>query len=176
MMFEEYIKELLLWNKAHNLVSKNEKLQEHLEDSLSLAGYAEKYDYVVDVGSGGGFPVVPLAMMFPEKHFTATDVVEKKIAFLRWCAAKFDLNMDVENPGKGLLIERESLIISRAFSSVKNIIAWRDKHAPNSRDFALLKGAKAAAEMQEAGVDDYIITESPRGCVVSFTSETSGKV
>ncbi len=168
-MLEEYLKELSIWNKAHNLVSKNENLQEHLDDSLSLCDYARDFDYVLDIGSGGGFPVVPLAIVFRDKEFTATDVVDKKLAFLRWCAAKFGLNLEALNPDRGLLIEREGLITSRAFSSVENIIAWRDRHAPNMGEFALLKGGGVSQELQDAGIENYELQKNPRGFVVRFS-------
>lgn len=173
---EQYIQELLHWNKAHNLISKNEihNINEHLEDSLSLIPYLSESSFtqIIDIGSGGGFPVIPLAIWAkkhqPNLHFIATDIVDKKIAFLKWCGAKFDLNLTVKNMIQPTIFEEESLIISRAFSSIKNIIAWRDKYAPTSSSFCLLKGDSVNLELQEANILNAELIKNTRGYITIF--------
>ncbi len=173
-MIDSYLNELITWNKAHNLVSKNEinNLQEHIEDSLSLCEHIKNYDCIIDIGSGGGFPVIPLAIWAKKNHpniqFVATDIVEKKLSFLKWCGAKFDLNLDVQNLTKNIVFNQEGLIISRAFSSIKNILSWRDKHAPNCQDFCLLKGNTVNEELLEAQIQSYELIKNPRGFITKF--------
>ncbi len=172
-MIDSYLQELITWNKAHNLVSKNEihNLDEHIQDSLSLCEHIRDYDYVIDIGSGGGFPVIPLAIWAKQNNldiqFVATDIVEKKLAFLRWCVSKLDINVDVQNmQKKNVVFDREGLIISRAFSSIDNILSWRDRHAPLCRDFCLLKGNTVHEELEE--ITSYELFKNPRGFIAKF--------
>lgn len=79
----KYFLELLLkWNSTHNLVSKTQQknLQEHIEDSLCVSGYLG--NTVVDVGSGGGFPGIPLAITNPDAKFYLVESNNKKASFL----------------------------------------------------------------------------------------------
>lgn len=172
----QYIQELLHWNKAHNLVANNEihNLDEHLKDSLSLIPYIKEIStqQIIDIGSGGGFPVIPLALWAkennPQLKFIATDIIEKKIAFLRWCGAKFKLNLEVKNMTQHEIFEEESLIISRAFSSIKNILLWRDKFAPTSSSFCLLKGDSVQQELSDAQITNAELIKNPRGYITIF--------
>jgi 16S rRNA (guanine527-N7)-methyltransferase len=79
----KYFLELLLkWNSTHNLVSKTQQknLQEHIEDSLCVSGHLG--NAVVDVGSGGGFPGIPLAITNPDSKFYLVESNNKKASFL----------------------------------------------------------------------------------------------
>lgn len=180
MSISQYITELTLWNKTHNLVSKKEitNLQEHIDDSLSLCSLIKDsgYSTIIDIGSGGGFPAIPLAFWIKEQKLPikiiATDVVEKKITFLRWCAIKWDLEMEVWNMTQSPVWREEALIISRAFSSVKNILTWRNKYAPLVEDFLLLKGKTVHIEIQETHIIDYELITNPRGFILKFTSKS----
>jgi 16S rRNA (guanine527-N7)-methyltransferase len=94
------------WNKSINLsaASTRAELQEHLDDSLHvvpilrdhlLAGNPAEAPRVLDVGSGGGFPVVIAAIELPEIAFTSLEPVHKKHAFLRTAARELALpNLD----------------------------------------------------------------------------------
>lgn len=81
----QYLGLLIKWNKAYNLTAvrnPDEMVSRHLLDSLSVLTYVEQYgnDWL-DVGSGGGMPGVPLAIMFPERKFTLLDSNGKKTRF-----------------------------------------------------------------------------------------------
>ncbi len=174
-MLNEYKKELIHWNKAHNLISKNEisNIDEHMEDSLSLFPYIKNNKFIIDIGSGGGFPVIPLAIKSKDLDikFVATDIVDKKLTFLKWCTAKFGLNIQVENLTQNIVFKEKAIITSRAFSSIKNIITWRDKHSPNSEEFYLLKGNTVIAELQEANITKYELIKNPRGYITIFNDK-----
>ena len=77
--FEEL---LLLWNKTHNLISKSQttNIKEHIEDSLSIAHLLGRN--VMDLGSGGGFPGIPLAITNPKKKIFLVERKQSKAAFL----------------------------------------------------------------------------------------------
>ncbi|MGL4389069.1 MAG: RsmG family class I SAM-dependent methyltransferase [Brevinema sp.] len=182
-----YTKELTLWNNTHNLMAKNEisNISEHIEDSLSLIPFLEKNlddikspNIIIDIGSGGGFPVIPLAFWAKENqknlHFIATDIVDKKIAFLKWCTVKFDLNIDVIKVDKNFIYKDPCTITSRAFASVKDIITWQKKHTPYAVEFLLLKGNKVLTELEEAQITAYSLTENPRGYILKIKRSNIG--
>jgi 16S rRNA (guanine527-N7)-methyltransferase len=75
----------LRWNERINLSAARTAadLQEHIDDCLSVVDTLRPYHRVLDVGSGGGLPVVVAAIVLPNIHFTALEPVHKKHAFLR---------------------------------------------------------------------------------------------
>ena len=79
---KKYIELVQLWNKTHNLISKDQanNLKEHIEDSLSV--FDEIGEVLVDLGSGGGLPGIPIAIQGPEKQVILVESNSKKAAFL----------------------------------------------------------------------------------------------
>ena len=73
---------LLLWNKTHNLISKSQatNIKEHIEDSLSIAHLLCRN--IMDLGSGGGFPGIPIAITCPKKKIFLVERKQSKAAFL----------------------------------------------------------------------------------------------
>lgn len=84
---------LLQWNRRINLTAARapEEIEEHIEDSLHAIPHLRGAPRVLDVGSGGGFPVVIAALCLPEQSFTALEPVHKKHAFLRTAARELGL-------------------------------------------------------------------------------------
>jgi 16S rRNA (guanine527-N7)-methyltransferase len=82
------------WNRRINLsaASTRVELEEHLEDSLHVVPVLDGHSRVLDVGSGGGFPVVVAAISLPASHFVAIEPVHKKHAFLRTVARELGLS------------------------------------------------------------------------------------
>ena len=77
--FEEL---LLSWNKTHNIISKSQtsNIKEHIEDSLSIAHLLGRN--IMDLGSGGGFPGIPIAITCPKKKIFLVERKQSKAAFL----------------------------------------------------------------------------------------------
>lgn len=124
---EKYKELLLKWNKTHNLVSKSQarNLDEHIEDSLSVSDLLGPE--VLDLGSGGGFPGIPLAIKNPTKKFYLVESNAKKSAFLLNTSNQLELkNVKVYNKRiEELLPERfpnNLEIITRAFGSAAQTI------------------------------------------------------
>jgi 16S rRNA (guanine527-N7)-methyltransferase len=93
-----YTSLLVSWNHTHNLVSKNQatNLEEHISDSLSISPFLGKN--IIDLGSGGGLPGIPLAISNPDKKFFLVESNTKKSAFLLNVSTKLQLsNVTVYN-------------------------------------------------------------------------------
>jgi 16S rRNA (guanine527-N7)-methyltransferase len=81
---EQYLTQLSLWNKTHNLTAitdPDEMVVKHILDSLSIATYMQG-NKVLDVGTGAGLPGIPLAMQLPQQQFTLLDALSKRTLFL----------------------------------------------------------------------------------------------
>jgi len=83
----------LRWNSKINLsaASTGAEVEEHIRDSLSVVPHLRDAKTVIDVGSGGGFPVVVAAICLPELQFTSLEPVHKKHAFLKTAARELGL-------------------------------------------------------------------------------------
>lgn len=80
-----YIALLHKWNKVHNLTAISDPkaiLIRHIFDSLAIIPYIAKEGYVLDFGTGAGFPGIPLALALPEHNFVLLDSSNKKTTFL----------------------------------------------------------------------------------------------
>ena len=126
-----YIREFDKWNKAYNLSAIRDIRQmvaRHLLDSLSVLPYflVSKHatENIIDVGTGGGLPGIPLAIMFPEKKFTLLDSAGKKTRFLFHVKTLLKLeNASVENRRVEEFqpAQKFNAVISRAFASLQDM-------------------------------------------------------
>jgi 16S rRNA (guanine527-N7)-methyltransferase len=85
------------WNERINLSAARtrEEIEEHIADSLAVVPHLRGANRVIDVGAGGGFPVVIAAACLPDTQFVALEPVHKKHAWLRTAARTLDLpNLD----------------------------------------------------------------------------------
>ena len=92
-----YMEEILQWNTKVNLtniVDKNDFIEKHYIDSLVI-GSEEKFlnsKSIIDVGTGGGFPGVPLAICYPDKDFTLLDSLNKRLKIIDQLTEELDIN------------------------------------------------------------------------------------
>lgn len=92
--FETYYRELVAWNARVNLTAITDRRDvyiKHFLDSLSVAPFARAARRVLDIGSGAGFPGVPLKIALPHLHVTLLEATGKKVAFLQHIVAQLDL-------------------------------------------------------------------------------------
>lgn len=151
----QYLGLLIKWNKAYNLTAvrnPDEMVSRHLLDSLSVVQYVEQYgnDWL-DVGSGGGMPGVPLAIIFPERKFTLLDSNGKKTRFLT--QVKLELTLDnlevIHNRVEAFTPARAfSGIISRAFSSLADFTNWTRHLGDTNSRWLAMKGVHPDDELQ----------------------------
>lgn len=127
-----YVYEFEKWNKAYNLSAVRDIRQmvaRHLLDSLSVVPWFngdKKFSAtrVIDVGTGGGLPGIPLAIMFPDKQFTLLDSNGKKTRFLFHVKTLLGLtNVTVENRRVEEFQPEQkfAVVISRAFASLRDM-------------------------------------------------------
>ncbi|MBR6346497.1 MAG: 16S rRNA (guanine(527)-N(7))-methyltransferase RsmG [Bacteroidales bacterium] len=145
------------WNSKINVISRKDidnLYAHHVLHSLSIAKYLaaepgrlEKFSRgkILDLGTGGGFPGIPLAILFPQAHFTLCDSIGKKITVAREVAAGIDLkNVDTVNARVETLGERFDFIVSRAVATLSDLYPWvRGKF---SDGLICLKGGDIAEE------------------------------
>ncbi|MCQ4268569.1 16S rRNA (guanine(527)-N(7))-methyltransferase RsmG [Pseudomonas stutzeri] len=155
-----YLALLIKWNKAYNLTAvrdPDEMVSRHLLDSLSVVPFvAEGGTRWLDVGSGGGMPGIPLAIMFPERAFTLLDSNGKKTRFLTQVKLELGLaNLEVihsrveqyrpDVPFDG--------ISSRAFSALQDFAAWTRLLGCAETRWLAMKGVQPDDELQALPAD-----------------------
>lgn len=150
-----YLALLIKWNKAYNLTAvrnPDEMVSRHLLDSLSVIEYVEQYgDHWLDVGSGGGMPGVPLAIMFPQRKFTLLDSNGKKTRFLTQVKLELKLdNLEVIHSRVEAYTPEQSFsgIISRAFSSLADFTNWTRHLGDLKSHWLAMKGVHPDDELQ----------------------------
>ncbi|MGE8358547.1 16S rRNA (guanine(527)-N(7))-methyltransferase RsmG [Pseudomonas sp.] len=155
-----YLALLIKWNKAYNLTAvrdPDEMVSRHLLDSLSVVSYvAEAGDNWLDVGSGGGMPGIPLAIMFPERRFTLLDSNGKKTRFLVQVKLELKLdNLEVIHSRVEAFTPEQSFtgISSRAFSSLEDFSSWTRHLGNGETQWLAMKGVHPDDELQALPAD-----------------------
>ncbi len=134
------------WNDKINVVSRKdiENLYErHVLHSLAIAKFIEftEGSRVMDLGTGGGFPAIPLAILFPHVFFHAIDGTAKKIRVLNEVAEAIDLN---NVKGEQLRAEENKktydFVVTRAVASMEKLIPWCEKLIHKNQQNAMPNG------------------------------------
>lgn len=145
-----YLDLLLKWNKTYNLTAVRDPeqgLSHHLLDSLAILPWVDERT-LLDVGSGGGLPGIPLAILRPELSVTLVDTVQKKASFLQQAAIELGLpNVRVVHGRVEKLQGQFGQIVARAFASLPDLVAWtRHVLAPGGHWLAM-KGTMPEEEL-----------------------------
>ena len=157
--FSSYQIAFLEENSKHNLISKNDEKflwEKHIYDSLALKIFFEKYKIknasVLDIGCGGGFPCLPLAIEFPDFNFTGIDSINKKINSVRTIAEKLKLkNLDlICNRVENLKTKKFDIVTSRAVADLSKICEYALPLLKNNGYFIAYKSKKALLEIKDA--------------------------
>ena len=156
-----YLALLIKWNKAYNLTAvrnPDEMVSRHLLDSLSVVPFVEGERWL-DVGSGGGMPGIPLAIMFPEMKVSLLDSNGKKTRFQT--QVKLELKLDnlqvIHSRAEEFQPDQPFTgIISRAFSSLEDFTVWTRHMGNTDTRWLAMKGLHPADELVALPADFHL--------------------
>jgi 16S rRNA (guanine527-N7)-methyltransferase len=149
------------WNAKINVISRkdiDELYTKHVLHSLGIAKIVkfEPGTFVLDVGTGGGFPGIPLAILFPETRFYLIDVIAKKIKVVQAVADALELkNVKAEQKRAELVKGDFDFIVSRAVTNMPDFVSWikdkiKKKHKHELKNGILyLKGGDLTEELKD---------------------------
>ncbi len=153
------------WNEKINVISRKDMehfYEHHVLHSLAIATQFEfnKDMQVMDLGCGGGFPGIPLAIFFPDTHFHMVDSINKKLKVVEAVAASVGLkNVTVQHSRAEDIKNRKfDVVVSRAVAPLKDLWKWSKpllKKNTLQKDFPngliCLKGGDLTQEVFESG-------------------------
>ena len=157
------------WNSRINLVSRKDidmLYLHHILHSLAIARVISFLpgERVLDVGTGGGFPGIPLAIMFPETHFHLVDSIGKKIKVVQEVADGCGLkNVRASHARAEQIDEKFHFIVSRAVTRLSEFYPWIkgkfEKKSMNTiqNGILYLKGGDLQEEIKESGLKAELI-------------------
>ena len=161
-MFKKYMDRVLTWNEKVNLTSitkEDDFIKKHFIDSVLCAGFDEVKNAVevIDVGTGAGFPGVPLALIFPEKSFLLIDSTGKKIRILSEITDRLGLsNVKLlhvraeELALKAEYREKFDLCVSRAVANLTILSKYCMPFVSEGGFFISYKGPDVGREVKNA--------------------------
>jgi 16S rRNA (guanine527-N7)-methyltransferase len=149
------------WNSKINVISRKDMEQFYVHHVLNSLGIAKVMEFqpdtkVLDIGTGGGFPGIPLAILFPETHFHLVDSIGKKITVVKDVVKQLKLtNVEAQQARAEELVRKYDFVISRAVTQMANFYPWV-KNKIRKEDFnefqngiLYLKGGDVDEEMDE---------------------------
>ncbi|MDR9853748.1 16S rRNA (guanine(527)-N(7))-methyltransferase RsmG [Paenibacillus sp. VCA1] len=160
--FETYYKELVEWNEKMNLTGITEREQvytKHFYDSISLAFYIDMNEIrtMADIGSGAGFPGIPLKICFPHLQLTIIDSLNKRINFLKHVVEQTGLEQVLLLHGRAEDWARKpehrdhyDLVTARAVAKLTVLNEFCLPYAKVGGVFAAMKGSSPDEEIKEA--------------------------
>jgi 16S rRNA (guanine527-N7)-methyltransferase len=149
------------WNAKINVISRkdiDELYTRHVLHSLAIAKVLEfkPGTQVMDVGTGGGFPGIPLAILFPEVDFYLIDVIAKKIKVVNEVANALGLkNVKAEQKRANIVPQKFDFIVSRAVTNMPDFVSWIENKIKSKNKHELangilyLKGGDLTEELQD---------------------------
>jgi 16S rRNA (guanine527-N7)-methyltransferase len=164
-----YKAELLKWNAKVNLIGPEatENLDEHIAEAVAAAGILRPAGEVMDFGSGGGLPAIPMAILSPAARFHLVEADQKKWAFLKHVARECGLSCQVYGDRLSRLLPRLpaglrfSLVVSRAVGNPEEWVPSLKGHLEDGARIALFQGSPVAPEI--AGFARGEAVTLPRG-------------
>jgi 16S rRNA (guanine527-N7)-methyltransferase len=155
--FTVLTKELQRWNRQINLTAietDDEITIKHLVDSLQLAPLLEQGMRLLDIGSGGGFPALPLSLVRTDLVITSIDAVAKKISFQKHMCRLLNISGIEAVHGRVEQLGKTSpgvydVVTSRAFSNLPQLLGLASPLLCEQGVVIAMRGAEKEAELQE---------------------------
>lgn len=149
------------WNAQINVVSRKDIDELYIRHVLHSLGIAKVQEFkpgskILDVGTGGGFPGIPLAILFPETEFLLVDSIGKKIKVVNGVAEGIGLtNLKAEHMRAEKVKGEFDFIVSRAVTAMPDFVKWIKKKSAKKQNHALkngvlyLKGGDLSEELKD---------------------------
>lgn len=134
------------WNAKINVVSRKDIDELYLRHVLHSLGIAKVIQFscgssILDVGTGGGFPGIPLAIMFPECHFHLVDSINKKLKVVNAVADSIGLtNIETSHSRVEAINDKFDFIISRAVTAMPEFTKWVKSKIAKAQENSLKNG------------------------------------
>lgn len=172
---ELFLQEMGRWNQVHNLTAiegEKNSVRLHLIDSITVLPIMRQFldqenPKIADLGSGGGLPAIPIAILQSGWHVTLIEAIRKKTAFLQHVRGKLGLkNIEVLSERVEMVAKSQSgqfdAVISRAFTNLAHFLELAlPLLKPNGLVFAM-KAKRADEELQDVCMDDWrLVADEP---------------
>ena len=158
--FYKYMNLLLEWNEKINLTAitaQNEVILKHFVDSITINKYIEDKNIIMDIGTGAGFPGIPLKIINKEKKFTLVDSLNKRINFLNEVSKELNLeNIEcIHTRAEELAVnsnyrEKCDIVTSRAVARLATLLEYMLPFVKVGGKCICMKGANIEEELEEA--------------------------
>jgi len=157
------------WNEKINVISRKDMDNFYLHHVLHSLAIAAKFNFenntqVMDLGTGGGFPGIPLAIFFPNVSFHLVDSINKKLRVVAEIATAVGIkNLTTQHTRAEDIKNRQfDVVVSRAVAPLKDLWYWskplinknKDAEAPNG--LICLKGGDLSKEISESGCKPFV--------------------
>ena len=151
------------WNAQINVISRKDidsLYLHHILHSLAIAKVVSflPEEKILDVGTGGGFPGVPLAILFPKSKFHLVDSIGKKIKVVKEVSAAVGLpNLEATHARAEQINDKFNFVVSRAVTQFKDFYPWikgkfsKDEKNERKNGLLYLKGGDLSREINDAG-------------------------
>ena len=179
-----HIQELLIWNRKSNITAITDPLEaavKHVVDSLAAAAWIHPEDTLLDIGSGGGFPGIPLKIVMPSLTVTNIDASRKKISFQQSVIRKLGLTgikarqirieSLADDPGSHSAF---SVIICRAFTELARFIETAIPLLALSGRLIAMKGRIDSQELSAAEKLVHRLNGRYSSRIISYTLPVIG--
>ena len=153
--FDSYLDLLVKWNQKINLTSEKSSqdiLLRHIFDSLQYAPFISSQDEIVDIGSGAGFPGIPLKIIYPELVATLVESQRKRCSFLETVISRLGLTAIKVINDRAEKISPERLleaVILRGVSNIKNCLELATPFLGAGGKVVLKKGLEERGELKQ---------------------------
>ncbi|MCE3047004.1 16S rRNA (guanine(527)-N(7))-methyltransferase RsmG [Helicobacter sp. faydin-H17] len=163
IQLQHYATLLLKWNQTHNLSGAKtlQEIQDNIQDCLYPLDFVTPFESVIDIGSGCGFPAIPLAIACPKSIFYLTEPRKKRASFLQMLAFELELKNIQIFPHRleDTQLPQVDLITSRAVASTPSLIKISKHLLSPMGAFLFYKGSNLLYEGEE--IKDHEIFTSP---------------
>jgi 16S rRNA (guanine527-N7)-methyltransferase len=161
--FQRYRSSLIEWNKKINLISVNDEPRIVTRHFLQSIGLLRVFDFpigcrVLDLGTGGGFPGIPIKIIRPDLEMVLVEATQKKVLFLMELIRILGLTNVVALPVRiesiGGKIKPVDIVISRAVTDMRNLVRWSRSCMKKDGGYLLaIKGKRLEREVADLETD-----------------------